>query len=274
MPNAYIIHARLAWQLAWKAKIQVTMAYFVAAMVLAVLLVVEFSARQLATVALDIGISVMRIALPFAVVLLAQELFSREFDKKLSLTSLTFPASRATWLLARMTIVFLYTLALMLIMAAILALLTTYVGSTYAQATPVGLGVPYAITLGFLSMDVLSAVVIASLLAMSVSTPSMVMIGTFGFILIARSYTAVIALLQSNPYTVAEHVDPKLYQDSLSMLAFVLPDLGRLDVRMIALYNTMDFLPGNWAQLLLATAMYVMVVAALAMWTLNRREFQ
>jgi len=263
----------LAMSLSWKSKIHITMSYFLAALILIVFLVVEFSARQLATVSLDVGISIIRLSFPLLVVILAQEMFSREFDKKLYLTSLTFPSSRTTWFLARVSTIFLVCLTFYIISALVLVVISMYVGSTYQQATPVGFGLPYFITMLFGAVDLLVVVVIASFLAMSATTPSFVLIGTIGFTIIARSYTPIIELLRGNPYTVAEHVDPQLYQDSLGLIAYILPDLGRLDVRMIALYDKMIFLPSDWFFLLAATLTYAVAVLGLAAWVLNKREF-
>ena len=262
----------IALKLAWKSKIHITMSYFVVILLVVVLLVAEFSARQLATVSLDMGISIIKLSLPFIVVLLAQELFSREFDKKLNLTSLTYPCSRATWLLARSFTIFLISFSLLIIMAVILAFLTTYAGETYQQATPVSLGIPYLITLFFIGLDLLVVVAVSTLLAVSSVTTSFVLIGTFGFIFIARSYTPIIELLKSNPYAVSDYVDPELYKDSLSAISFILPDLGRLDVRMIAMYDKMEFLPDEWMLLVASVLAYVVATFALSVWVLNKRE--
>lgn len=274
MKNAqFFPHLMAALRIAIKAKIHITMSYFVVAMVIIVLLVVEFSARQLATVSLDVGISLIKLSLPLIAVFLAQELFSRELDKKLHLTSLTFPSSRATWFFSRLMAILLICLVLLVMMAAILAVLTMYIGNSYQQATPVGLGLPYLATISFAAVDLLVVVVVASFIAISTQTPSFVLIGTLGFTLIARSYASIISLLESNPYAIAEYADPKMYQDSLSLIAFIIPDLGRLDIRMTALYNAMNFMPADWPMLLLATLVYTLAIAALSVWILNRREF-
>ncbi|OIQ00416.1 MAG: hypothetical protein AUK35_04185 [Zetaproteobacteria bacterium CG2_30_46_52] len=249
------------------------MSYFVIALIVIVLMAVEFSARQLSTVSLDVGISMIRLTLPFIAIVLAQELFSKEFDKKYTLTSLTFPCTRSTWLLSRITAIFLMCAGLLVVMSILLAAITFYVDGTYQQATPIALGIPYFTTLAFVALDLLVIVAIASFLAVSSVTPSFVLIGTFGFTLIARSYTPIIELLKSNPYAISDYVDPNLYSDSLSMIAFILPDLGRLDVRMIALYDKMVFLPSDWLVLVLATFAYVFAIFSLSVWVLNKRAF-
>ncbi|MCK9532049.1 MAG: hypothetical protein M0R77_16015 [Gammaproteobacteria bacterium] len=248
--------------------------WLVAALVISVMLAAQFSARQPATVALDIGITVIHLALPLLVILLVQELFSREFERKFFLNSFTYPRDRSYWLLGRFAAILIIAFSLLLIMGLILALLSLNIASAYPQATPVGLGLPYLITLGFTAIDLLVVISIAILLAVSATTPSFVLIGTIGFVLIARSYTPIIELLRANPYAVEQFsADPRLYQDSLGLLAFLLPDLGRLDVRMIALYDKMTFLPSDWPLLLGATLAYVTALLSLGVWVLNKREF-
>src|SRR5690606_164261 len=65
------------------------------------LLSAYFGGRQLATVALDVGLSTVRLLLPLLIVLLVQELLSHEFDKRYYLSSLTYPRARSVLLLGR-----------------------------------------------------------------------------------------------------------------------------------------------------------------------------
>lgn len=247
--------------------------WFTLALVVAVLMAAQFSARQPATEALDVGISVIRLALPLLAVLLAQELFGREFERKLFLKSFTYPRARVYWLLGRVAAILIIGIGMLVIMGLVLSLLALYANGTYKQATPISYGLPYLITMAYIVVDFLVVIAIATLLAISATTPSFVLIGTIGFILIARSYTPIIELLRHNPTVVSEFSNPRLYQDSLGFLAFLLPDLGRLDVRMIALYDNMVFLPENWPLLLAATLAYVAALLGLSVWVLNKREF-
>lgn len=260
-------------RIAFRSRLSSITLWLVAALIVAVILAAQFSARQPATVALDIGLSVIRLALPLLAILLVQELFSREFERKLYLSSFTYPRARVSWLLGRVAAVLMLCVGLLLIMGLILGAFALIAGRGYEQATPITLGLPYLITLAFIAIDLLVTVAIATLLAVTATTPSFVLIGTIGFILIARSYTPIIQLLRNNPYVVDQFADPRLYQDSLGLLAFILPDLGRLDVRMIVLYDKMAFLPPDWPMLLGATLAYIVALLGLAVWVLNKREF-
>lgn len=237
---------------------------------LAALLTAQFSGRQPATVALDVGLSVMRLLLPLVLVLMTQELLSREFDRRYFLNSLTYPRPRHHLLIGRFLAVAALTLALLLAMALLLALLVGLVGQGYVQATPVALGHHYLVTIGFIGVDLLLLTALACLLAVVASTPSFVLIGTFGFMLVARSFAAIIELLSRDASVVG---DAENYRAGVGLLGYLLPDLGALDVRMVALYGTMDFLPTDWPWLLLSSLAYIVALLALAVWALQRKRF-
>lgn len=239
-------------------------------LVLAVLLSAQFSGRQPATVALDIGLSVVRLLLPLVLVLMTQELLSREVDRRYFLSSLTYPRPRHHLLLGRFAAVVALTLCLLLVMALLLALLVWWVGQGYAQATPVALGYHYVLVIGFIGVDLLLLTALACLLAVVASTPSFVLIGTFGFMLVARSFAAIVELLSRDTGVVG---NAESYRTGIGVLGYLLPDLGALDVRMVALYGTMDFLPADWSWLLLSSLAYVVALLALAAWALQRKRF-
>lgn len=255
------------------SRIHAIILWLVIALVTSVLLADQFSARQSATVSLDVGISVIRLAIPLLIILLTQELLSREFERKLYLTSFTYPRGRNHWLFGRVSAILFTGLITLILLGIILALLVKYAGSSYHQATPVSLGLPYLVTLSFITIDMLVVAAIATLLAISAKTPSFVLIGTIGFTIIARSYTPIIELLRHNPYVVSDFSNPRIYQDSVGLIAFLLPDLGRLDVRMISLYDKMTFMPPDWPILITATFVYVVALLGLSAWILNKREF-
>jgi ABC-type transport system involved in multi-copper enzyme maturation permease subunit len=240
------------------------------ALALAALLAAQFSGRQPATVALDIGLSVMRLLLPLVLVLMTQELLSREFDRRYFLNSLTYPRPRHQLLLGRFLAVAALTLGLLLAMALLLALLVGLVGQGYAQGTPVALDQHYLIAIGFIGVDLLLLTALACLLAVVASTPSFVLIGTFGFMLVARSFAAIVELLSRDASVVG---DAESYRAGVGLLGYLLPDLGALDVRMVTLYGTMDFLPADWPWLLLSSLAYIVALLALAVWALQRKQF-
>ena len=56
-------------------------------------------------------------------------------------------------------------------------------------------------------------------------------------------------------------------------LGYLLPDLGALDIRMLALYGKPEFLPADWLWLLLSSLAYAIALLALAVWALQRKRF-
>lgn len=228
-----------------------------------------FGGRQPATVALDVGFSTIRLLLPLLIVLLVQELLSCEFDKRYYLNSLTYPRGRNYLLLGRFIAVLVVVLSLLLVLGLLQAFLVAFIGDIYPQATSVALGQPYFIVLAFIALDLLVLVAMATFLAVVASTPSFVLIGTFGFMMVARSYSAIIALLSSDAGVVA---NAEGYRSSLGVLAFILPDLGALDVRMFALYGKTEFLPTDWPWLLVSNLGYTLVLLALAIWALQHKR--
>lgn len=237
---------------------------------IAAFLAAQFSGRQPTTVALDIGLSIIRLLLPLVLVVMTQELLSREFERRYFLNSLSYPHPRHSLLLGRFISVAILTIGLLLLLATTLALLVWMIGQSYTQATPVALDHRYLITIGFISLDLLLVTAVATLLAVVASTPSFVLIGTFGFMLVSRSFSAIVELLTRNNGVVS---DAESYRSGIGLLSYLLPDLGALDVRMVALYGKMELLPADWPWLVLSSLIYTVGLLSLAVWALNRKRF-
>lgn len=267
---SFIGNLMVGVSLAFRARFGWFTASSLSALTLAVLLSAQFSGRHPATVALDVGLSALRVLLPLVVVLMTQELLSREFDRRYFLNTLSYPHPRHSLLLARFAAIVILTFGLLLLLAATLALLAWFIGQGYAQATPVALGQHYLVTIAFIGVDLLLLAAVASLLAVVASTPSFVLIGTFGFMLVARSFGAIVELLTRNTAVVT---DAESYRSGIGLLGYLLPDLGALDVRMIALYGRMELLPTDWPWLLLSCLTYTVGLLGLAVWALHQKRF-
>ena len=259
-----------ALRLISKARISWIIAGIVLVVALTTLLSAYFGGRQPATVALDVGLSTIRLLLPLLIVLLVQDLMSREFDKRYYLNSLTYPRARHRLLLGRFVALLALVLGVLLTLGLLQIGLIHLIGGTYPQATPVVMGQPYLIVITFIALDLLVLSALATLLAVVASTPSFVLIGTFGFMLVARSYGAIIELLSNQAGLVSK---TEGYRASLGVLGYLLPDLGALDLRMLALYGQPAFLPPDWPWLLLSNLAYAAALFALAIWALQRKRF-
>lgn len=230
----------------------------------------EFSGRQPATVGLDVGLSVMRLILPLIMVLVVQELLSREFDRRYFLSSLTYPRARQGLLFGRFVSVAVLMSCVLIAMAVALGLLVAWIGEDYAQATGVSLGWPYIVTVALIGLDLLVLTALATFLAMVASTPSFVLIGTLGFMLMARSFAAIIELLTRETWVVE---GAESYRAGVGVLGYLLPDLGALDIRMTALYGRMEFLPSDLGVLVISCLAYAFAFLWLAVWVLQRKRF-
>lgn len=256
--------------LVWRAGFLTVGAAFLAVSSLAAIMAGEFSGRQPATVALDVGLSVVRLVLPLVLVFLVQELFSRDFERRYFLSSLTYPVSRVNWFLGRFLVLTGLIMLLLVTAAGLLGVVVYAVSSLYEQATPVDLGLPYVVVLAFLALDIFVLAALAGFLSVVASTSSFVLIGTLGFMLVARSYAAIISLLMLDESLV---VDAESYRLSISWLSYFLPDLGALDVRMVALYGRLDLLPSDWFLLSLSGLSYASAFLGLAVWAFQGKRF-
>jgi Cu-processing system permease protein len=259
----------IALRLALRARFFSIAFWLLVVLTVAVVLASLFSGRQPATVGLDVGFSVIRLALPVVIVLLLQELLTREFDRKFFLASMTYPRPRHSFLLGRFLAVCALTLALLIVLAAALVPLVTAIAGTYEQATPVALDHRYWIVIAFIAVDVVVIAAMGTLLAIVAATPSFVLIGTLGFMLVARSFAPIVALLTRDS-TLVENAER--YRSSLDLLGYFLPDLAALDVRMIALYGQMSFLPPDWPLRLTTAITYGTGLVLLAVWALHRKR--
>lgn len=257
-------------QLMRRQKLLPLAALALAAVMIATALAAEFGGRQPATVALDVGLSTLRLILPLFMVFQVQELFSREFERKFYQLSLTYPIARTIWLLGRFFALLGASIVLLLLIATVLAIQVTLIGQGYAQPTPVDLGMPFWTTIAFISLDLLVLLCLACFIAVIAVTPSFVLIGTLGFMLIARSYSAVLMLLTTNTGVVG---NPEAYRTNLGVLSYLLPDLGALDIRMTTLYGKMEFLPNDWPLLITSALFYALGFLSLSLWLFNRKQF-
>jgi Cu-processing system permease protein len=261
---------RVAVQLALRARFGFIALWLVIITCLAAWMGGQFSGRQPATVALDVGISVIRVVVPILGILMLQELISREFERRYFLSSLTYPRPRHYFLLGRLVGLLILLSLLLLVLAVLLAVVVIWVGKGYAQATPVSLGLPYWVTFLFVFLDLLVVLSMGALLAVVASTPSFIIIGSVGFMLIARSFSTIVYLLQHDGWLVS---NSGAYGGSLNLLMYVMPDLAALDVRMVALYGRMELLPADWPWLALYSAAYALALLAVSVYALNRKRF-
>lgn len=230
----------------------------------------SFSPRHPRTVALDIGFSGMRFTLILLSLFWVQDLVAREIDRKIILQSLSFPVSRAAFLLGRYFAV----LGLVCLSAAILALcLLLAVGLSspnFDQEFRVGLGLPYWATIAGLVLDV-SVVAAVALATATVSTVSVLplLIGA-GFAIAGKSLGAAADYIARGADGDAPFLET--WGRPVEAIRWLIPDLSRLDWRDWPLYGVQPHLQSLTWSVLMALA-YAAIVLALGWKALERREF-
>ena len=229
----------------------------------------QFSGRQPATVAMDVGISFLKLSLPLLIALLFQDLISKEFERRYFLYSLSYPFNRSRFIISRFMAVFSIVLAALFFGALLLQLFVAFVESTYDQARSVSLGLEYWIAVCFVALDLLVIASVSLLLAVVAKTPGFVLLGTIGFSIVARSYGAILDLLSGNIIIVERQEE---YRSTLGLIRILLPDLGALDMRHIALYDDVSYFPANFGIGLISVTFFCIAVLSLSMFLFKRRR--
>ena len=228
-------------------------------------LAAEFSGRQPMTVALDVGLSGIRLIVTLMALFWVQDLVAKDVDRKNLLWVLAFPAQRATYLLGRFAGIVALSAVSVLVLAAFLWLLVNRSGMGYVQSTQIHLGSAYLQTLLYLLVDVWVVTAFALLIAVLSTSAVMPLAMGAGFAIAARSMGGVLAYLLSGEAQVSP-----LVREAVLRAQWFLPDLSRLDIRDLCLYGLE---PASLGMPLLMGVGYIAVLLALAMIALQRREF-
>ena len=233
-------------------------------------LAAQFSARQPATVALDVCISCVRFIALLMMIFWCQELVAREVERRTVFLALTYPVPRSSYLLGR------YIGVVMLAAAAIgilglMTLSSAYLaGSEYLQATPINLRGGLALTLLCILVDVAVVGAVTMLITTISTTPLLPLALGAAFAIAARGWGQAMDLLRDKTGGPAD-LEGAL-RPALDAMRWVLPDLGRLDVRAAALYDQWPAGPALlWS---VATSLaYIVVVLAFSVLVFRRRQF-
>lgn len=234
-------------------------------------LAAQFSPRQPATVALDVGISFIRLVLPILALVLLQDMVAREIERRQVFSSLAYPRSRARYVLGRyFGVMFVLGIAAMfffIVLASVVHWLpTTNAGST----TTVALGAPLFITALAAMIDVATVAAFGIFLAVISTTPNMTLLGGLGFMAIARSASTIVALLERERELLA---GAGMYREGLRSVQWFVPDLAALDIRSIALYGRMEFLPTSFGYAVAMAICYVALLLVVTCAYFRGREF-
>lgn len=268
--GALIADFRLAVLLMVRSRLWAVMVLLALLLAVSAGLAAQFSPRQPATVALDVGLSFIRLAVPFFGLLQVQDLLAREVERRQILTSLTFPRSRASFLLARYVAILAVASGVTMVLAVVLAAVVALISHSSQQATAVALGFPYGVTVVFLLLDFAVITAFAVAIATVATTPNLVLFIGLGFMVAARSASTIVRLLEREQDLLA---GAEWYSRTLKGTQWAIPDLAALDLRPIALYGKMEFLPQEpWALIVMAIG-YVVVLVIFGCFRFERRQF-
>ena len=230
----------------------------------------SFSPRQPRTVALDIGLSGLRFSLVLFAIVLVQELVGREIDRRTVVLTLSYPTSRASYLIGRYLGVLALTAAATIILALLLWIAVLLAGVHYEQLFRVELGWPYWFAVGGIWLDV--AVVVAfSLWIASLSTVAILPLALGALFAIAGRALGPMADYLTRG---ADGQDDLVasYAPLLDAIRWLLPDLSRLDWRLWPMYGSAPEALATALALVMALA-YIGVMLGLSIHVFSRREF-
>lgn len=233
-------------------------------------LAAEFSGRQPATVALDVGLSAIRIIGLLLVLFWTQELIAREVERRTVFSALAYPAPRSAYLLGRYLGLLLLTAAAVVLLGLLLLGTVHIVAGGYQQSQPIYLGWEFWLTLLYSFLDLAAVAAFALFITSLSTTPLLPFALGFAFALAGRSLGPVLEYLFNQ-----KEVDPSLahtFQPILDIVRWILPDLSRLDIRPLTLYGQW---PGNESMLWPAVMAlgYLAILLAAAVLIFKRREF-
>lgn len=227
-----------------------------------------FSPRAPKTVALDVGLSGLRFSLVLFALFWVQELVGREIEKRTVLFALTYPIPRGHYLIGR----FLGVVGLLLLAAVLLGLLLWIVvlnaGGAYEQGFAVAPGGAYWLTVFGLWVDAVVVAAFALLLASLSTVPMLPLALGLAFAVAGKSLGAVIEYLARGDDPTVAYLQPMV-----DAIAWLMPDLSRLDWRPWPMYGLAPDASAVGVGLLMAVA-YVGLLLALAVLKFNRREFE
>lgn len=231
-------------------------------------LAATFSARQPATTALDVGLSGIRAVTTMLCLFWVQDLLGRDIDRKNLLWVLAFPAPRSAYLLGRYIGIMTLCALAVLLLGGLLAAIVANPGIGYTPTTRLTLGLPYLLTLAYIVLDIWLITAFAVLVCMLSTTSIMPLFAGAIFAICARSLGGIISYLKSGEAAGLHTANFK----AIDIIASIIPDLSRLDIRDICLYQSHI----NTNQLFTSATMaisYTALLLTLAAWRLNTREF-
>lgn len=249
---------------------------FVLILILGVLLVgvaylaASFSPRQPKTVTIDVGFSGIRFSLVLFAVFWVQELVGREVERRTVLYALSYPVSRAAYILGRFWgIVSLLAFAAVAL-GAMLWIAANFSGGQYQQGHTANIGLPYwAVIFGLWGDSVVVAAFALWIATLSTVPLLPIALGSF-FAIAGKTLGAALDYIERGAD--GDQALMGRFGPALQVIQMVLPDLSRLDWRVWPMYGIAPSDGVVFYGTLLGLG-YTMILLSLAVATFSRREF-
>lgn len=230
----------------------------------------SFSLRQPVVVALDLGISGLRFLGLLMVLFWMQEAFAKDIERRTITFALAYPAARASYVLGRfLGVIGLVSLTVVL-WGGGLYLMNQFADWGYVESSRTVFGFGYLLVLVGIVLDLATIGAFFLFISSLSETPMLSFLVSFGFAIATRTLGVMIDYL-----ALSRSADPEMKAALLPILdglRWFLPDLSRLDWRMIALYD-------HWPpveQMLQGAASgvgYLTLLLGAAVFTYHRRSF-
>lgn len=231
----------------------------------------HFSPRQPMTVALDVGLSVLRFSLVLLSLFWVQEQVGREIDRRTVLFTVTYPIPRHHYLLGRYFGILALSAVAVLILGLLLLVAVLFAGGSYQQQFAVALGGPYWLSLVGIWLDVAVVTAFTLWIATLSTVPILPLALGAAFAIAGRGLGTVRDYLAQGAD--GDRALVNAYQPIVQLIQWVLPDLSRLDWRLWPLYaQTPAPEPMLWG-CVMAVA-YIFIMVGLATRVFSVREFQ
>lgn len=231
----------------------------------------SFSGRQPQIVALDVAISGIRISGLMMMLFWCQELIGKEIERRTIYITLTYPRSRASYLLGRFAGIAVLTFLILVVLFS-LGVWVAHVSASGEIASvdrPQWLALP--VVFFGLWIELLTVAAFTVLIASVSTTPFLPLSLGIAFAIACRMLGPVVDyLLRSDE---ADKLIAMHFRPLVGVLRWMLPDLSVLDVRPMLLYGANL----DWFRLTLGLAhsiSYAFILLLLGMFLFQRRQFE
>lgn len=259
-----------SWRSGFRNKVFFAVFFLGLAMVALAYLSASFSPRQPQTVALDVGLSGLRFSLVLFAITLVQEMVGREIEQRSVVLTLSYPISRADYLIGRYLGILILVGVATLILGLLLWIAVMLSSFHYEQQFQVALGLPYWVSVFGIWLDV-AVVAGFTLWISSLSTVNMLPLALGALFAIAgRGVGAVFDFLAKGAEGQTDLV--MQFEPALEVIRWVLPDLSRLDWRVWPMYGLMPDMQAIFLTFLMAIA-YILAMVGFSIYAFSKREF-